>query len=62
MRRTQAEGGTSAFFWIPHAITRLVVMATTSRYTPSDPSVAPSMKGQCVELGGGGTPLFFAVS
>ena len=31
MRRTQAEGGTSAFSWVADPSSRLVVMATTSK-------------------------------
>ena len=61
MRRTQAEGGTSAFSWVADSSSRLVVTATTSRWIPRNPSVASSVKGQCVELGAGGTAPFFAV-
>ena len=41
MRRTQAEGGTSAFFWVAHLSSPLVVMATTSRRSSRHPVAVP---------------------
>ena len=59
MRRIQAEGGTSAFSWVADPSSRLVVTATTSRWTPRNPSIASSVKGQMRRTERGWDPSFF---
>ena len=59
MRRTQAEGGTSAFSWVADSSSRLVVTATTRRYFFRHPAVTPFCEGVMRRTKRGWDPSFF---
>ena len=59
MRRTQAEGGTSAFSWVADSSSRLVVTATTRRYFFRHPAVTPFCEGVMRRNKRGWDPSFF---
>ena len=59
MRRTQAEGGTSAFYWVADLGSRLVVMATTSRYFFRNFDPVPFDEGAMRRTKRGWDPSFF---
>ena len=59
MRRTQAEGGTSAFSWVANPSSRSVVTATTRRYFFRHPAVIPFCEGVMRRTKRGWDPSFF---
>ena len=59
MRRTQAEGGTSAFCWVDDPSNHLVVTATTRRYFFHHPVVTPFLRGGDASIWERVGPLLF---
>ena len=55
----RAEGGTSAFSWVAHLSSRLVVMATTSRHFFGHLVLVPFGEGTMRRTGRGWDPSFF---
>ena len=55
----RAEGGTSAFFWVAHLNSRLVVMATTSKYFFGHLADVPFGEGTMRRTGSGWDRSFF---
>ena len=55
----RAEGGTSAFSWVAHLSSRLVVMVTTSRYFFRHHLVTPFFEGVMRRTKRGWDPSFF---